>query len=161
MKTRLRRTKKKDDKEMFTLLQETWDALTEESINSLVQSFTERCKMVLALGGQSLSPYLSSHRAPALPDDDPVWDDDLDRRLFELVETYGQKWDRVAGAMGIRPTLAKYRHRLISQARQNCTFRQREILPPISDLDVWAPHAPEVEDWLASLALVHNGKTFE
>ena len=99
-----------------------------------------------------------------MPDDhrdDPVWDDDLDRRLFELVATYGQKWDRVAAAMGIRPTLAKYRHRLISQARQNCTFRQREILPPISDLDDWAPHAPEVEDWLASLELVHNGKTFE
>ena len=92
MKTRLRRTKKKDDKEMFTLLQETWDVLTEESINSLVQSFTERCKMVLALGGQSLSPYLSSHAA--LPDDhhdDPVWVDDLDRRLSELVETYGEK----------------------------------------------------------------------
>ena len=62
MKHQLRRKRQQSVEDMFTTLQATWYAISDQCINSLVSSFTQWCKLGLALEGKSLSPYLSSHQ---------------------------------------------------------------------------------------------------
>ena len=158
MKTQLRRLSKRGQltkKEMFEQLQATWDAMSEECINSLVSSFTDRCKMVLALGGKSASPYLSSHQTVADDNDDRqdlVRDADFSERLLALVKEIGTKWTRVGAALGCEPNLAKHRYQLLLRARVNSDLRKRLKLPSISVLGLdEADLQPFVTDeWLST-----------
>ena len=74
-----------------------WDSITEETINSLVDSFRYRCEMVLAVDGESISQYLSSHKKTdrRLDDDDlrrKEYPEELDDAMMSLLEQPGVSW---------------------------------------------------------------------
>ena len=143
MKRQLRWHGKKMSKaEMFMQLAGVWHDLADATLDSLASSFVRRCEMVLAVDGESISGYLSSHRRP-----EPVatsvyrsWTADEDDRLRDLVRQHGPRWKAMGQWLSRSPASCKHRWRCLEQIARNQSYPipDHEVLPPIQDIPfVW------------------------
>ena len=143
MKRQLRWHGKKMSKaEMFMQLAGVWHDLADATLDSLASSFVRRCEMVLAVDGESISGYLSSHRRP-----EPVatsvyrsWTADEDDRLRDLVRQHGPRWKAMGQWLSRSPASCKHRWRCLEQIARNQSYPipDPEVLPPIQDIPfVW------------------------
>ena len=123
----------------FQQLAVVWEQLAYETIDGLVRSFRDRCKLVYDLGGGSATPYLSSHKQPPpgrQQPPGPEWTDDQDSALLALHDSLGPRWRQIAGRLSSNPIAVKHRFRWIKQIEMNERHQQHELLPPI---DSWLP----------------------
>ena len=118
-------------------LTEVWRSIDKIVIDSLVQSFFDRCELLLRLDGESLTPYLQAHRTgPAtVVDYRRNWTEEDDRTLMRLHEEHGAKWKRIADIMGERPIFVKYRYKRMRQIIANSHHLSFRPLPRITELE--------------------------
>ena len=131
-------------------LTELWVDLDRIVIDSLVDSFYERCELVLRLDGASLTPYLQAHRPgpPSVIRYTRDWRDEDDQRLLRLWEEHGPKWKLIARISGEEPYFVKYR---VNRARQIALKNGNPgwvQLPSITDFDFPFEDVPDTCSFL-------------
>ena len=137
MKVLLRKQPPQTNTELYSRLCEVWSSISEEQINKMVSSFTERCRMVLAVNGRSISQYLSSHRyVPLVEMPATVWCDDADDQLLRLVQKHGHRWQYIGNMLHVAPMTAKNRYNFLNRKQANMHHRNSVPLPPITDLEL-------------------------
>lgn len=154
MKVLLRKNPPRNKQELCERLREVWASIGQRQINSMIDSFIDRCRMVLAVNGRSISQHLSSHRYVA-PVDVPatVWSDDADRHLIDLVTEHGRRWKVIGNLCACSPMAAKNRYFFLVRREANRQHRDWRALPPID-----SSHPPDslvdlpLPDFLASFA---------
>ena len=140
-----------DGNDLFAQLQAVWGAISKDTIDRLVSSFQSRCQQVLDVRGESITPYLSGHRAPPTPDDDlppSQWTDRDDAYLMQLYETHGAKWTLIGRIMGRRPMAVKNRYRRNAQIAINEHLVHLAHLPTIDTFEFDLPDVETLDDFL-------------
>ena len=143
MKVLLRKQPPQTNEELYSRLREVWDSIDQDSINKMVLSFTERCRMVLAVNGRSISQYLSSHRYVPLVDlPATVWSNDKDDQLIQLVQEHGHRWQRIGNLLDVPSMAAKNRYNFLTRKQANMRHRDWRPLPSVTEIEV----PPELEN---------------
>lgn len=129
------RAKPYDGRDLFDSVKEVWDALSQDSLDRLVNTFHRRCEQVLDVAGGSITPYLSGHRSPPTREVPPplVWTPEDDEALARHYRRLGSKWTIIGNLLGKRPNGVKNRWRRLQQIRCNEQLRaeQPAPIPPI------------------------------
>ena len=148
MKRQVKKHVWKNNEKIDDILLNIWASLDQTMINKLVISFFDRCKMVVALGGTSISQNISSHRrAPSTvevaPPDDRNHEEEA---VMELVERFGRRWTMIGQQMGCRPSHAKYVWQRARQRKWNIELRS---LPAVEAVETEIPGLTESQEQIA------------
>ena len=108
-------------------VERTWNSIAEETINQLVASMQSRLEMVIAVNGNTISSYLSSHIPRVLPGTTntavmpPFFVEETDKQLWQLFSLHGRRWKFIAEAMGNVWSAVVIQHRIetLHQRRRN------------------------------------------
>ena len=122
-----------------------YPGIEEKTIDKMVTSFFDGCRLVLRLNGESAGPWLASHRSP--PPFDPelrIWTPDDEDILIEMAERR-MGWQRIADTIGVSSRVARHRHRMIMDARKNEQCENPSALPGIGELQ-WDDTVFEIPD---------------
>ena len=137
VKRRLRSHVWEDGEDITGIVRDVWAGIDQTIVDSLVQDFVRRCRMVLNSCGESISQHLSSHRQVPEPIDPTYpreWTEDDEKELSRLVDRLGRKWKNISGILQRSPAICKNHYRFMTQDRRNKERRQMEELPPITFL---------------------------
>ena len=139
--------------ELIAAVQAAWDAIAQETIDSLVRSFGRRVTLALEMMGGSISGILSSHMEHPKPQmiveyDYERWSEAEDQTLLQLHARYGNAWTKIARAMpGRWSNEVKNRTKMLQMRNRNRLSLSRPIFPPIHALGIpldepdWRPIA--------------------
>ena len=139
---------------IFETLKVTWQMTEEETIDKMVTSFFDRCRLVLRLNGESAGPWLASHRSP--PPFDPelrIWTPADEDRLIEMADRR-IGWQRIAETIGVSIRVARHRHKMIMDARRNKQCEYPTALPGIGEFQWDASDFQIPDDLIEFLELV-------
>ena len=144
----------REQQDLFTNVARSWQALSRDSINMLVDSFVARCRLVLSLGGCSATPWLRAHRTDPLPGQVQVRGPEVisqeeEQRIHALYVELGPRWARISRAVGRSPTLVRYVINRIEQERRNLHILSLVDLPPI---DTIMEKCPSFEEFRAAMS---------
>ena len=148
----------------FTMLEESWSSIADEVINKLVNSFVERCQLVLRLGGASATPYLASHRTDtpptALPA--PLWTPAEDQELERLYDSHGPRWAMFSERLNKSRQIIRHRWMMQDQIMRNLTCEPSPPLPPIRSIvpDELIAVPDDIATFLRDFGADQNSVTF-
>ena len=137
IKKKLKKKRWEKSENICNAISEIWNSFDEKVINALVSDFLRRCRIVLNLGGNSASQYISSHRKEVLLKDRvpyvslKPWSDFEDFHLMQLQNENGNRWAKICSILGRSADETRRRYRLISQIKNNERLRNKHLFPPL------------------------------
>lgn len=141
IKKKLKKKMWRREDDLYSFVEEIWNSIDENTINSLVEDFVRRCRIVLDLGGNSASQYVSSHKNNVDEKDRIIdvsnqsWTVEEDKRLVRLQREYGNKWTVIGQLLNRSRNSVKNRFKMLMQLGNNEKLANKCQFPSIQTLD--------------------------
>ena len=126
--------------EFRSMINEIWENIPLSTINKLVNSFKERVRMCLQIGGDSIQCFIRNnlHSIPdfyqyKIDDLPKLWTEEEDTRLKDCVYEFGTKWKIISNYFPNK-TPVEIKNRYNGQTIALSNKKPLERLPPIQNI---------------------------